>query len=111
MGARFFSAAGKVEHDAIVKLADDLFKRLPANGNPEHVPARYCGGEKRVEAGLEQVHFLLGFEGLAYSDPDFYALSILSMVFGGGMSSRLFQEIREKGIGLFSLFFFRFLLR
>ncbi|MBO42494.1 MAG: peptidase M16 [Rhodospirillaceae bacterium] len=95
-GRSVFSAAGKVEHDAIVKLADDLFKRLPANGNPEHVPARYCGGEKRVEAGLEQVHFLLGFEGLAYSDPDFYALSILSMVFGGGMSSRLFQEIREK---------------
>jgi len=91
-----FSAAGKVQHDDIVKLAEDLFQALPSKGDRKNIPARYSGGEKRVEADLEQVHFLLGFEGLAYSDPDFYALTVLSTVFGGGMSSRLFQEIREK---------------
>ncbi|MDB3954390.1 insulinase family protein [Alphaproteobacteria bacterium] len=91
-----FSAAGKVKHDAIVKLTGNLFETLPANGDRQNSPARYEGGEKRVEADLEQVHFLLGFEGFPYSDPDFYALSVLSTIFGGGMSSRLFQEIREK---------------
>ncbi|HAA92689.1 MAG TPA: peptidase M16 [Rhodospirillaceae bacterium] len=92
-----FSAAGKVEHEAIVQLAEDLFSDLPGNGaSVEKQPARYAGGEKRVEADLEQVHFLLGFEGFPFGDPDFYALSILSTIFGAGMSSRLFQEIREK---------------
>lgn len=91
------AAAGKVEHRTIVRLAEDLFQALPGEmANGEKQPARYRGGEKRVEAELEQVHFLLGFEGFAFGDPDFYALSVLSTIFGSGMSSRLFQEIREK---------------
>jgi predicted Zn-dependent peptidase len=90
------AAAGKVEHDAIVNLAEELFETLPADGHAAKIPSSYQGGEKRVEADLEQVHFLLGFEGIAHGDPDFYAMSVLSTIFGGGMSSRLFQEIREK---------------
>jgi predicted Zn-dependent peptidase len=59
-------------------------------------PARYEGGERREERDLEQLHLVLGFPGLTLDDPDFYAGSVLSTAFGGGMSSRLFQEIREK---------------
>lgn len=91
------AAAGKVEHRAIVGLAEELFRSLPEkSGDGDKQPARYGGGEKRVEAELAQVHFLLGFEAFSFGDPDFYALSVLSTIFGAGMSSRLFQEMREK---------------
>src|SRR3546814_9754687 len=59
-------------------------------------PATYRGGDRREERDLEQVHLLLGFDGVGYLDDDYYVLSALSTLFGGGMSSRLFQEVREK---------------
>jgi len=58
--------------------------------------ARYVGGDLRVERDLEQLHLVLGLEALSYHDPDFYALQVFSTLLGGGMSSRLFQEVREK---------------
>ena len=91
------SAAGKVQHEDIVGMAEELFGSLPTSKIvTELEPAHYCGGETRVESDLEQVHFLIGFEGFPFGDPDFYALSVLSTILGAGMSSRLFQEIREK---------------
>lgn len=60
------------------------------------LPARYVGGEFRQKKDIEQVNILLGFPGLAYQDDLFYAQTILSTILGGGMSSRLFQEVREK---------------
>jgi predicted Zn-dependent peptidase len=59
-------------------------------------PARYAGGDRREDRDLEQLHLVLGFPGVVLGDPDYYAASVLSTAFGGGMSSRLFQEIREK---------------
>ena len=59
-------------------------------------PARYGGGDRRSERDLEQVHLVLGFDGVAYDDPQFYAAQVYSTILGGGMSSRLFQEVREK---------------
>ena len=56
----------------------------------------YFGGDRREERDLEQLHLVLGFDGIAYDDPDYYPLQVLSMALGGGMSSRLFQEVREK---------------
>jgi predicted Zn-dependent peptidase len=100
------AAAGKVEHEEVVTLAEALIRKLPGNGHAERPPARYAGGEHRVEDDLEQVHFLLGFEGVRIGDPDFYALSILSTIFGGGMSSRLFQEIRERRGLVYSIYSF-----
>ena len=47
------------------------------------------------ERELEQVNLLIGFDGIPFDDPDFYAAQIMSMILGGGMSSRLFQEVRE----------------
>ena len=59
-------------------------------------PSTYVGGDFREERDLEQVHYLLGFKGADYLSSDYYAANVLSTLFGGGMSSRLFQEIREK---------------
>jgi len=58
-------------------------------------PARYSGGDFREARELEQVHLVLGFEGVGHHDPDYYAEMVFSTLFGGGMSSRLFQEVRE----------------
>jgi predicted Zn-dependent peptidase len=90
------SAAGAVEHDRIVALAAQSFGDLATRPAIEPEPARYVGGEIRDEKDLEQVHLVLGFPAVGYADPDYYAASVLSTLVGGGMSSRLFQEIREK---------------
>ncbi len=100
------AAAGKVDHDALVRLAEAAFAGLPALGPAVVEPARYAGGERIEERALEQVHLVLGFAGVAYDDPDYYAMSALSSILGGGMSSRLFQEIREKRGLVYSIYSF-----
>jgi predicted Zn-dependent peptidase len=91
------SAAGAVDHDAIVRQAETLFGHL----RPVHraasllQPARFVGGERRENKALEQVHFALAFEGPTYRDPAIYTAQIYATALGGGMSSRLFQEVRE----------------
>ena len=90
------SASGKVDHDEFVKLAGDAFAGLTRYPPVERVPVKYVGGDCREPRELEQVHVLFGLEGLSYSDKDFYTVSVLSTILGGGMSSRLFQEVREK---------------
>ena len=69
-------------------------------------PARYAGGELREERDLEQVHLILGFPGVNFHDPDFHAQQVFSVLLGGGMSSRLFQEIREKRGLVYSIYSF-----
>jgi len=76
-------------------------------GNGERcASAKYHGGEFRESRELEQVHLILGFRGVGLHDPDYYALSVLSNLLGGGMSSRLFQEIREKRGLVYSIYSF-----
>ena len=89
------AAAGHVEHGQLLALAESAFSNLPSRGENSHPSSRYVGGKTREEREIEQAHLLLGFEGLAIDRPDFYTLSVLSSLFGGGMSSRLFQEARE----------------
>lgn len=91
-----FSASGRVDHAEFVKLAEKAFDALPKPKKSQREPARYVGGESRESRDLEQIHVLMGMEGLAFLDPDFYAASVFSTLLGGGMSSRLFQEVREK---------------
>ena len=76
-------------------MVEDAFGGLAGKANGQRPDVRYIGGEIRVERDLEQVHVVLGLEGIGYRDDDFYAASVLSTLFGGGMSSRLVQEIRE----------------
>ncbi|MBV9201110.1 MAG: insulinase family protein [Alphaproteobacteria bacterium] len=90
------AAAGNLEHDRLVDLAETLLSGVPAERSLSTEPARYRGGDRREERDLEQLHLVLGFPGVSLADPDYYAASVLSTAFGGGMSSRLFQEIREK---------------
>jgi predicted Zn-dependent peptidase len=90
------SASGNLDHDRIVDLADRLFSGMPAERPITAEPASYAGGDYRQQRDLEQLHLVLGFPGLCLDDPDYYAAMVVSTAFGGGMSSRLFQEVREK---------------
>jgi predicted Zn-dependent peptidase len=91
-----FAAAGKVDHGALVAQLSRVFNVLSSADAPDFQKATYQGGDRRVERPLEQVHLTIGFPGFSYDDDHFYAGQILSAVLGGGMSSRLFQEVREK---------------
>ncbi len=68
----------------------------PAPTAPPPQYAHYVGGDFREDRDLMDAQIILGFEGRAYHVRDFYASQVLSMILGGGMSSRLFQEVREK---------------
>ncbi|MFV0333976.1 MAG: M16 family metallopeptidase [Tropicimonas sp.] len=103
-GQMVLSAAGAVDHDAIMRQAEALFGHLSPIACRHHEPARFQGGERREIRELEQVHFTLAFEGPAYDDKDVYTAQIYATLLGGGMSSRLFQEIREKRGLCYSIF-------
>ncbi|HEX9768007.1 MAG TPA: pitrilysin family protein [Kiloniellales bacterium] len=90
------AAAGRIEHGRFCDIVAKAFDALPSGGGPEPEPAAYRGGDHREARDLEQVHLILGFEGVGYHDPDYYASLVLSTLLGGGMSSRLFQEVREE---------------
>lgn len=100
------AAAGKLDHDELVKLAEKAFVSLPGDDKITYEEANYSGGEFRESRDIEQAHIVLGFEGIPYESPDFYAASTFSNLFGGGMSSRLFQEIREKRGLVYSIYSF-----
>lgn len=100
------SAAGAVDHARVVDQAARLFEGLSSEPGPAPEPARYGGGEVLVESDHEQVNVVLGFEGLASRAPDVQALGIFTSLLGGGMSSRLFQEVRERRGLCYSIYSF-----
>jgi predicted Zn-dependent peptidase len=100
------AAAGNIDHAALVAQAESAFAEIGTGVPPVAAPARYAGGERYENRDLEQVHFTLGFDGVPYGDPDYYAASVFSYLLGGGMSSRLFQEIREKRGLVYSIYSF-----
>ncbi len=89
------SVAGGVDHDAIVAAAERIFGKLKPRGRPGAEAARFVGGERREIKDLEQVHFALSFEGPGHRDDAVYTAQVYATAMGGGMSSRLFQKIRE----------------
>ena len=95
-GQMILSAAGAVDHDALVRMAGDMFGDMIPSTVIEPPLARFQGGEARHIKDLEQAHFALAFESPDYADPDIYTTQIYASALGGSMSSRLFQEIREK---------------
>jgi predicted Zn-dependent peptidase len=105
------SAAGNFDHDDFVALAEKLLSGMPAERAVTTEAARYVGGEYRQSRDLEQLHLVLGFPGLPLADPDYYASAVLSTAFGGGMSSRLFQEVREKRGLAYSIYSFAYSYR
>jgi len=90
------ASSGAVDHERMVALAQQLFGGMAANPSPAVGRALFGGGVSVTEKRLEQLHVALAFDGLSYEDEDYYAVQVLSNLFGGGMSSRLFQEVREK---------------
>ena len=100
------SAAGGVDHDKFVAQVEAQFVRLPTDIHHGKISADYRGGESRSEKQLEQAHVILGFQGVSRMDDDFHAAQALSSILGGGMSSRLFQEVREKRGLVYSIFSF-----
>ncbi|WOJ88227.1 pitrilysin family protein [Methylocapsa polymorpha] len=89
-------AAGAIEHDRIRDEAEKCFGGLSVDRiEANQAPARYLGGDIRLKRRLEQAHVVIGFEGLPYGHDDFYAMQVFANAVGGGMASRLFQEVRE----------------
>lgn len=105
-GRLVVSAAGNVAHAEMVRMVQARFDALPPDRSVPVTPACYTGGERREERELEQAHFVLGFRGVARTAPEYYVASALSTLLGGGMSSRLFQEIREKRGLVYSIYSF-----
>ena len=98
------AAAGAIDHAELVSLGREHFSEMPTLRSNGAEPAKFTGGERRETRELEQAHVTLAFEGPAYGDEDYYAAQIFSSVLGGGMSSRLFQEVREKRGLAYSVF-------
>jgi predicted Zn-dependent peptidase len=100
------AAAGNLHHEAILELVERHFSDLPAEKALPVQDAIYKGGEFREDRDLDQVHMVLGFPSVGYGDRDYYPTLLLSTLLGGGMSSRLFQEIREKRGLVYSIYSF-----
>ena len=100
------TAAGRIDHDAFVAQVATQFKDMPPKSGAAHTTSAYRGGRRVESRELEQVHLVVGFPGIASHDPDFYAHTVYSTLLGGGMSSRLFQEVREKRGLVYSIYSF-----
>jgi predicted Zn-dependent peptidase len=100
------AAAGAVKHDAVVSLADSRFEGLSRAPSLPRAAADYRGGETRLRKRLEQTHVVVGFEGRPVGAPDHDAAHVFAAAAGGGMSSRLFQEVREKRGLAYSIYSF-----
>ena len=103
-GQMIVAAAGSVDHDKIVRSAERIFGGLEERVSAVVEPARFGGTEIRRDKPLEQVHFTFGVEVPGYRDPSLYTSQIYASLLGGGMSSRLFQEVREARGLCYSIF-------
>ena len=99
-------SSGAVAHADIAAIAQEKFAGLTPGISAATPPAHYVGGDFRQEDDLEQAHIVYAFPGLSASDPDFYVSQLYATILGGGMSSRLFQEVREKRGLCYSIYAF-----
>ncbi|MEM8876753.1 MAG: pitrilysin family protein [Pseudomonadota bacterium] len=90
------TAAGAIDHDMVVELALSRLGGRTTNGHPQPEPAEFIGGDRRADRPLDQIHIVMGLPGPDRSAEDFHAARVAATALGGGMSSRLFQEVREK---------------
>ncbi|MFO1247403.1 MAG: pitrilysin family protein [Alphaproteobacteria bacterium] len=99
-------ASGAVTHDAILALAEEKCGGLNRGAVPICTPAHYTGGDFREVSDLEQAHVAYAFPGMSNADPDYFVAQIYATALGGGTSSRLFQEAREKRGLCYSIYAF-----
>ncbi len=90
------AAAGGIDHETLSRHAEALFGGLNGGAVEGLRPARYAGGVARLARPFEQAHIILALHGPSYREEAFYTGQVLSGLFGGGMSSRLFQKAREE---------------
>ena len=100
------AAAGALDHDRIVELATERFGDVAPTPAAKPAPATYRGGDNRESRDLLETQIVIGFEGRPYTSDSFYSAQILGAIIGGGMSSRLFQEVREKRGLCYSIYAF-----
>jgi predicted Zn-dependent peptidase len=89
------SAAGAVDEDDLLRLAERDFGQVAGQAPPMSDPASFQGGERAVAKTLEQANLVLLLPAVGAHDPAYFALRLLAEMLGGGMASRLFQEARE----------------
>jgi predicted Zn-dependent peptidase len=89
-------ATGAVDHAAVVREAERLFAPFASGNAPVPEPAHFAGGARIEARDLEQVHIAIALEGVPQRDPTLFSLQAFTNVLAGGMSSRLFQEVREQ---------------
>jgi predicted Zn-dependent peptidase len=104
--ATVISAAGAIDHARMVDEVAERFSGLANAADVAPIAARYIGGDMRLKRKLEQTHIVIGFESVSFRDPGNYAAHIFCNAAGGGMSSRLFQEVREQRGLAYSIYSF-----
>lgn len=92
----FVCAAGNIDHNEFAGLTEKHFRKKRNLISYKKEEAKYKGGDFRKQKDLEQMHLILGFNAVPYMKDEYYGVQLLSTILGGGMSSRLFQEVREK---------------
>ena len=106
-GRVFIAAAGAVDHARLMRDCDRLFGSIAGDGRPEPTsPPQERVVVLNENKKLEQAHLCIGAPGLRQTAPNRYAAYVLNTALGGGMSSRLFQEVREKRGRVYSIYSF-----
>lgn len=100
------AAAGNLDHDRVVRLAEEHLGRLPGHPAPAPEAGTYIGGGSTEPRPLQEAQVLIGFSGPSFADQSFHAAHVFSSILGGGMASRLFQEIRESRGLCYSIYSF-----
>ena len=100
------AAAGNIDHQAFSAEAQRLLSHIESGQQPQRDPPVFSPTACVADKPLDQAHLVLTFEAPGYRHPDIYVLQVLSNILGGGMSSRLFQEVREKRGLCYSVFSF-----
>lgn len=99
-------AVGNINHQDFVEMVKKRFSNLPKQPERKFPEQNYVGGYFAEPRDIEQVHVLIGFQGVSYHDDDYYSAAIMSAILGGGTTSRLFQEVREKRGLVYSVYSF-----
>jgi len=98
------SASGNINHDKFINFVNKSLSSMNSGCVPDSFKPEFFEGSKFVEKPIEQTHIVLGFEGLSLHHDEYFALCALSVILGEGLSSRLFQEVREKRGLAYSVF-------
>ncbi|WP_374764390.1 M16 family metallopeptidase [Yunchengibacter salinarum] len=105
-GRMVVSAVGNLDHDRLVALVAEALADVPPGDGGPTPPGVFTGGRKLDSRPLEQVHLTLGWPGVSYFDADYYPAQVFTTLLGGGMSSRLFQTVREERGLAYAIFSF-----